>query len=190
MKLILASGSPRRKQLLSAAGYDFTVEVPDESAESIGAISLSPVELVAALAFQKAANVACRTDKGLIIAADTIAECNGRVLGKPVDRQHAGQMLRQMRGQVHYVHTGVCLWKRPIDRKSLQTETTTLEMAELTDDQIAEYLDTGLWQGKAGAFGYQDDIDWVNILEGSASNVVGLPMELLARMLEMPWTGN
>ena len=187
MKLILASGSPRRKQLLSEAGYDFTVDVPDESAESVGAIELSPVELVAALAFQKAANVARRTETGLVLAADTVAECDGQVLGKPADREHAGRMLRQMRGQVHFVHTGVCLWRRPTDRKSLQTESTELEMAELSDDQINAYLDTDLWQGKAGAFGYQDDIDWVLIRRGTASNVVGLPMELLARMLQMQW---
>ena len=187
MKLILASGSPRRKQLLTEAGYDFIVDVPDDSAESIGAVELSPVELVAALAFQKAANVIQRTDTGLVLAADTVAECDGKVLGKPTDREHAGQMLRQMRGKVHYVHTGVCLWRRPADRKSVQTETTELEMARLSDQLIEDYLNSGLWQGKAGAFGYQDDIDWVTIRKGTASNVVGLPMDLLARMLQMKW---
>lgn len=187
MKLILASGSPRRKELLQQAGYQFTIDVPDDSAESIQHIELSPVELVAALAFQKASNVAGRTDDGLVLAADTVAECNGVVLGKPTGRQHARDMLRQMRGTVHYVHTGVCLWKRPNNRKSVKTDSTTLEMADLTDQQIEDYLDSGLWQGKAGAFGYQDDIDWVSIRDGNASNVVGLPMDLLAQMLEMEW---
>jgi len=187
MNLILASGSPRRKHLLEQAGYDFCVQVPDDDAESIGNETLSAVQLVAARAIQKAANVVAQTPQGLVLAADTVAECQGEVLGKPVDRNHAGQMLRQMRGQVHYVHTGVCLWRRPGDRKSVQTDTTTLEMSMLTDTQIDRYLDSGLWRGKAGAFGYQDDLDWVTIRHGSASNVVGLPMELLRRMMAMHW---
>ncbi len=187
MNLILASGSPRRKELLQQAGFNFTVDVPDEDAESIGEVRLSPVELVAALAFQKAANVAKRSDNGLVLAADTVAECDGQVLGKPQDRADAQRMLNQMRGKQHFVHTGVCLWRRPGDRKSVQTETTTLQMSELSDEAIDQYLDTGLWKGKAGAFGYQDGIDWISIEQGTASNVVGLPMDLLDRMLNMAW---
>lgn len=185
MNLILASGSPRRKQLLEEANIEFRVDPPDDSAESVGDLKLSPVELVAALAFQKAANVARRTEQGLILAADTVAECEGQVLGKPRDREHAAEMLRTMSGKKHYVHTGVCLWNRPGDRKSLQTDTTTLRMSPMSDPTIEAYLDSGLWQGKAGAFGYQDGIDWVQIEQGSASNVVGLPMDLLRQMLEM-----
>ena len=187
MRLILASGSPRRRELLHEAGYEFTVEPPDESAETAGNAYLSPTELVVALAFHKAAHIANRTPQGLILAADTVAECDGCVLGKPTDRHHAEQMLKQMRGQQHMVHTGVCLWRRPNNRKSVQFQTTTLKMTFLSDEEIDRYLDTGLWQGKAGAFGYQDDIDWVSILKGSASNVVGLPMQLVAEMLKMKW---
>ena len=97
MNLILASGSPRRKQLLQDANIDFRVDPPDDSAESVGDMKLSPVELVAALAFQKAANVARRTKMGLILAADTVAECDGQVLGKPRDRDHAAEMLSATR---------------------------------------------------------------------------------------------
>ena len=183
MKLILASQSPRRKQLLADAGYSFEVDVPDEGAESVGGIHLRPLELVAALAFYKACNVAARTTEGIVLAADTVAECRGQVLGKPTDRQHAREMLKTMRGKAHFVHTGVCLWRRPDDRKTVRTESTELEMVDLTDQQIEDYLDSGQWQGKAGAFGYQDGIDWVSIRKGSASNVVGLPMELLQTML-------
>lgn len=190
MNLILASGSPRRKELLEQAEFEFTVDAPDDSAESIGDVQLSPTELVAALAFQKAANVAKRTESGLVLAADTVAECEGEVLGKPEDRDHAARMLRQMRGKTHFVHTGVCLWKRPGDRKSVQTESTTLIMSQLSDQAIEDYLETGQWQGKAGAFGYQDGIDWVTIKKGTASNVVGLPMELLSRMMKMAWVTN
>ncbi|MGI9518173.1 MAG: Maf family protein [Pirellulaceae bacterium] len=183
MQLILASGSPRRRQLLAEAGYQFNVAPPDEGAETVPGEQLSARELVAALAFQKAANVAARTESGLVLAADTLAECRGEILGKPHDRADARRILEQLSGQVHFVHTGVCLWRRPDDHKSTQTVTTELEMARMTDRQIEEYLDSGQWQGKAGAFGYQDGIDWVTIRKGSASNVVGLPMDELAQML-------
>jgi len=187
MKLILASGSPRRSELLREAGFDFEVKIPDDSAETAGELHLNATELVTYLAFKKAENIAHRTEQGLVLAADTVAECNGMILGKPRDREHAFQMLDQMRGRKHFVHTGICLWHRPSDRKSLQAESTKLEMTALTDSEIADYLDSELWRGKAGAFGYQDDLNWVKIVEGSASNVVGLPMELLANMLQLDW---
>jgi septum formation protein len=92
-------------------------------------------------------------------------------------------MLRQLRGRVHRVLTGVCVW--PLDRPEplLDVAVTQLRMEELADDAIDEYLATGHWEGKAGAFGYQDGLGWVRVESGSESNVVGLPMELLAQML-------
>ena len=188
MRLILASGSPRRKELLQKAGYEFEIDIPDDSAESAGDLHLGAIDLVALLAFKKAENVAQRTQEGLVLAADTVAECQGSILGKPRDREHAANMLHQMKGQDHFVHTGVCLWHRPSNRKSLQTESTTLRMAALTESEISTYLDSGMWQGKAGAFGYQDSLDWVQIIHGSPSNVVGLPMDLMASMLKLEWT--
>ncbi len=184
MILILASASPRRHQLLSDAGYRLQVDPPDEDAESIPAEPLAPRELVAALALRKAANVAARTTAGLVLAADTLAECHGQVLGKPADRDDARRILQTLSGQVHYVHTGVCLWRRPDNRRWMRSVTTELVMAEMSEQQIEDYLDSGQWQGKAGAFGYQDGIDWVTIREGSASNVVGLPMQQVAEMLD------
>lgn len=185
-RIILASASPRRRQLLTDAGYSFEVDPPDENVESSDGLKLSPEELVAYLAFQKARHIAAKHSTGMVVAADTVAECNGEILGKPGDREHAGHMLRAMRGTVHFVHTGICVWRRPDDRKSVRTATTTLRMSALDDSQIESYLDSGLWQGKAGAFGYQDDLEWVQIIEGDADNVVGLPMQLLANMLNGP----
>ncbi len=183
MQLILASRSPRRRELLSKAGYQFAVDPPSELAEQLGVSQLAPIEFVAALAYQKAREVTTRTERGLVLAADTVAECRGQILGKPRDRHHARDMLEILSGQVHYVHTGVCLWSRPDDRQLLKTDTTELEMDLLVPDQIEQYLESGLWQGKAGAFGYQDDLPWIRIRHGSSSNVVGLPMELLQSML-------
>jgi septum formation protein len=181
--LILASNSPRRRQLLAAAGYEFTVIPPSHGAETDPLPGEPPAELVTRLAEQKAADVAGRVGSGLIIGCDTVAECRGQILGKPADRDHAVQMLELLRGQPHRVYSGLCLWRRPDDRRQTRVEVTHLSMDRLTDEQLAAYLRTSDWEGKAGAFGYQDGLDWVHITSGSESNVVGLPMELLADML-------
>ena len=141
--------------------------------------------MVARLAFQKAHNVAQRTSTpSIIIGCDTVAFCGGQILGKPRDIQHAEQMLRLLSGRNHDVFSGLCLWLTPEKQSQVRVERTRLRMDTLTDDQIEEYLATDQWQGKAGAFGYQDGWDWLHITTGSESNVVGLPMELLSKMLE------
>ena len=92
-------------------------------------------------------------------------------------------MLNMMRGRKHRVYSGICLWRCSDDRVLVKVDKTLLQMDHLTDDQLEAYLNTDAWQGKAGAFGYQDGLDWVHIIRGSQSNVVGLPMELLSEML-------
>lgn len=182
-KLTLASGSPRRKQLLAEHGYDFDVLIPSEAAECGVCSGESPPELVARLAYQKALDVSTRTGPALIVACDTMAECHGQLLGKPRDEQHARAMLTMLSGREHRVYSGLCIWDVPKGEPLVEVDRTTLRMDTLTPEQLDEYLATGLWEGKAGAFGYQDGFDWLHIVEGSPSNVVGLPMELLAKML-------
>jgi septum formation protein len=181
--LILASQSPRRRELLAQAGYDFQVVPPHETAECGVCSRETAPELVARLAFQKAQDVALRFPQGLILGCDTVAACCGQILGKPEHREHAREMLRLMRGREHQVYSGVCLWRRPENRTWGDVVMTRLIMDPLTDEQIEHYLDTDGWVGKAGAFGYQDGLDWVHVLEGSESNVVGLPLERLAVLL-------
>jgi septum formation protein len=182
-QLILASSSPRRRQLLQQAGYDFQVITPSDTAECGICSSETPPELVARLAYQKAEDVAKRLATGVIVGCDTVAECLGQILGKPKNRDHAREMLTLLRGREHRVYSGLCLWRRPEDQVSVQVEVTRLVMDPISDAELEAYLDTDQWEGKAGAFGYQDGLDWVHILEGSESNVVGLPLELLERML-------
>jgi septum formation protein len=177
--LVLASGSPRRRELLCNAGYRFQVDLPSEGAECGICSRESPPELVARLAYQKARDVAPRWAAGLILSADTVASCGGRILGKPQDRRHAKEMLELLRGRRHEVYTGVCLWHRPSERRLVDVSCSVLQMAQLPDSRLEAYLDSGLWEGKAGAFGYQDELDWVRVIEGSESNVVGLPLERL-----------
>jgi septum formation protein len=183
LPLILASNSPRRKELLAEWGYTFSVIPPSEEAETGPRPGEQPAALVTRLAQAKAADVARRVKRGIILGCDTVAECQGRILGKPAGRAEARRMLGLLRGQEHRVYSGLCLWRRPEDDVRTELDVTTLVMDPLPDEQLEEYLDTGAWQGKAGAFGYQDGLDWVHVLEGSESNVVGLPMELLRRML-------
>ena len=183
--LILASGSPRRAQLLTAAGYDFNVMVAGDDAECGVCSRETAPEMVARYAYRKAVDVAQRLDNGLVLAADTVASCVGQILGKPRDQAHAEQILRLLSGRRHDVYTGVCLWSVQQQRCLVDVVRTELEMLPLSEAMLEEYLDSMLWEGKAGAFGYQDGHDWLSVRgDGSQSNVVGLPMERLAELLE------
>jgi septum formation protein len=182
-RLVLASQSPRRRELLEAAGYVFEVVPPSPSAEQGGRPNETPGELVSRLALQKAADVARRIGSGTVLGCDTVVECGDRILGKPEDETHARAILRALSGRLHRVFSGLCLWTVPGGNPDVRTAVTTLRMDPLGDGQLDEYIAGGQWQGKAGAFGYQDRLGWVHILHGSESNVVGLPLELLAEML-------
>lgn len=183
MHLILASQSPRRRQLLEEAGYEFEIVIPSDSAETGIGTGQTAKQMVARFARQKAADVASQVEAGIVLGCDTVAECDGQILGKPKDQEHAERMLRLLRGREHRVHSGLCLWRRPDDHVEVATDTTTLVMKDISDADLQEYLDGDQWIGKAGAFGYQDRTGWLEIKQGSESNVVGLPMELLKRML-------
>jgi septum formation protein len=182
--IVLASSSPRRRELLAEAGYSFEVAPPGDEAETDAEHAESAREMVARLAFQKAADVADRIDEGLVLGCDTVAECDGQILGKPQDAEHARRMLELLRGREHRAYSGLCLWPRPGRQYAVRVAVTVLRMTRIADAELEEYLRTGQWRGKAGAFGYQDGHDWLQILSGSESNVVGLPLELLAEMIE------
>jgi septum formation protein len=183
-RLILASQSPQRRMLLTEAGYAFDVIAPQESAEGEPYPRESPTALVRRLAQNKAADVAGRVPTGIIVACDTVVECSGSILGKPESKKHAREMLKMLSGRLHHVYSGLCLRRRPDDQTLVQVDVTKLKMEVLSDLDLNAYLDSNAWQGKAGAFGYQDRVGWLRIVAGSESNVVGLPLELLASMLK------
>lgn len=183
--LILASQSPRRRQLLDEAGYPFIVRPPRDEVES-DFPSYQPIEdWIEKLARRKAADVARHFDRGWILAADTVAVCDGQVLGKPRDQADARSILRTLSGRQHQVLTGMCLWHRPSDLSQTLVAQSTLVMDPISDVMLDEYLATGKWQGKAGAFGYQDGWDWLQLTAGSAANVVGLPVERLPELWDL-----
>ena len=135
------------------------------------------------LAFAKGEAVAATVADGLILACDTVAEIDGRILGKPADRADARRMLEALSDREHRVVSGVCLWQRPGGAPMLADAESILIMDRLTADFLDWYLDSGLWQGKAGACGFQDERLPLRLVSGSPSNVVGLPLELIREML-------
>lgn len=182
--LILASSSPRRAELMKSAGYQFRVIAPDDDAEDGFRDGERPSDGVARLAYQKAKNVAKKYHQGLFIGCDTVGEVDGKILGKPANRKEALSMLLSMSGRQHRVFSGLCVWQRPENRTVIRVQETLLEMNTLSATFLKEYLDSNQWRGKAGAFGFQDGLNWIQIIKGSPSNVVGLPMEILAEVLD------
>ena len=172
MKLLLASGSPRRQSLLKSYGFDITVVKPvfDESSVT----EKDPEKLVLALAEGKMSSV--DTKGSLALAADTVVAVNGKILGKPETPDKANGMLRLLSGNTHTVYTGVCITFK--GRKSLFCDKSDVTFHELPEDMIKKYIETGSPMDKAGAYGIQDEmgIAFVKSVEGEISNVIGLPM--------------
>lgn len=183
-RLILASGSPRRAELMREHGYDIEIMVPDVDESVAIDSSLSPAEHAMALSYFKARNVTENVSKGWVIGGDTIASLDGCVFGKPADRSDAKKILTTLLGTTHEVITGVTLLNASNQNRLVQHDTTRVTMKSVSDEKIEQYLDTNAWKGKAGAYGIQDHGDeFVEKIEGSFSNVVGFPMELISQML-------
>jgi septum formation protein len=182
-KIILASASPRRKQLLREMGLRFTVVQPDRVEEVLA--GAAPEVLALQNAQRKARAVASRHRNALVIGADTIVVLDGRIFGKPRDPAEAGRMLQQLVGRRHEVITAVCLIHRSLNTEITFTDTTRVWMRSLSRDQIAEYLNKIDPLDKAGAYAIQEHGEGiVERIEGSFSNVMGLPTERLRATLE------
>jgi len=182
--IVLASRSPRRLELARAEGWDVRVVEPPEDAENLPRLPGEPLAgWVRRLALAKARAVAAWCPAGTILACDTLGDVDGVPLGKPVDRTDARRMLLALSGRRHRVVSGVCVWRRPGFEPLLADATSELEMEPLTEEFLDWYLDSGLWRGKAGACGFQDERLPLRLVAGSASNVVGLPLELVREML-------
>lgn len=181
MQIILASQSPRRKELLGQMGIsNFIIRpaVGEETAQP----GLTPAQLVEALSLQKGLEVAQTAPDDLVIAADTVVAVDGRVLGKPRDRADAVQMLTALSGRTHTVYTGVTLCRG--GKVLTQHEATQVRFRTLTPDEIQAYVDTNEPMDKAGSYGIQGyGALLVEGIEGDYFNVVGLPVCRLGRML-------
>lgn len=184
-RLILASASPRRRELLREHGYVAEVIVPPFKEPTAADRNLPPAHLAQALSHFKAQAVAMSVGEGMILAGDTIAAQGSDVFGKPIDRADAKQILTALSGTTHRVITGVTLLDAATGERAIAHDATQVTMRRLSPDELDAYLDSGAWRGKAGAFGIQDrDDPFVERIEGSFTNVVGFPMELIERMLQ------
>lgn len=182
-QMILASSSPRRRQLLSGAGYKFQVQAPPIPEPNDLPQQLSPAGYAEAQAYFKARCVARTHTQVCVLGADTIVAEGGRILGKPNGAEDARCMLAELSATRHAVITGVALIG-PGDRRLIASESSYVTMRPLTEHELDDYIASGEWEGKAGAYAIQETADrFVQKVEGSFSNVVGLPLELLARMI-------
>jgi septum formation protein len=183
-RLILASASPARRELLARGGYEFDV-IPAEIDEPSGQGFGHARHLVEHIAWLKAAAVAERFDQGVIVAADTLGWLNGAPIGKPADESDARRIIHMLSGTEHELWTGVCLWRRPDDVQLAWQEVSIVAMQTLTDAEIDTYLRTRSWQGCSGAYAIEEKGDpYVRVVRGSVSNVVGLPMDSLSKLLD------
>lgn len=184
-KIILASASPRRRELLEQIGLKFEV-IPSHAKETI--TKELPGEVVEELSLQKAQDVAGQITDGIIIGSDTIVWQNGRIMGKPRDRAQAYEMLRSLQGNVHSVFTGVTvIIKENTGQEQHHTFhcETKVHVCPMTDDEITTYIDTGEPMDKAGAYGIQGRFAaWVEAIEGDYNTVVGLPVCALWQVLK------
>lgn len=178
MKLILASKSPRRKVILSKLGYEFTV-VPALKDEIFMGSDIDVA--LKNVAFSKVMEVFEKHNKDCIIGADTIVVYNGQILQKPVSKEEAFQTLKRLSQKVHEVKTAVALCSP--NYKMVDVVTTKVYFKELSDDMIKSYVDKGTCMDKAGSYGIQE-VDFVDRIEGSYSNVVGFPKYKVQEFLE------
>jgi septum formation protein len=175
-RLILASASPRRQELLREAGYAFEVH-PADVDESDHPPGLAPAALAAYLADRKAEAVAARFADAVVLAADTVVARGDTALGKPADARHAREMLASLAGTNHSVITGVTVLCPARGLRLQAVATSAVSMRPLSNAEIDAYVATGQWQGKAGGYGIQDRDPFVTRITGSLTNIVGLPME-------------
>ncbi len=181
-RLILASASPRRQELLREAGYGILVH-PANIDEDDNPPGMLPIEMAALLAVRKARAVAERFPDDIVLAADTVVAFGDRPLGKPADAAEAREMLALLSGTTHIVVTGVTIICLRRGLEDTRTVMSAVRMRQLTPREIDLYVAGGQWQGKAGGYGIQDEDPFVSNLAGSLSNIVGLPMETATKML-------
>lgn len=183
MKIILASNSPRRKEILKNAGYDFKI-IPSDYEEHLCNKRYSKA-LIENCAFLKAKDVLEKNKPDndfIIVSADTVVVADDTILGKPVDKQDAFNILKKLSNKTHFVQTSVCLLNSEICLKD--SEITFVTFKKLSDDEIISYINDKKPFDKAGSYGIQDDgFNFASNLDGNLDNVIGFPLQLFQKML-------
>ncbi len=182
--VILASASERRRRLMEEAGYDFEVMASRLTEDHLH--PQDPRVMAESLAYAKARVVGDALEHGLVIGADTIVALGGEILGKPAGASEAREMLARLSGSTHEVITGLCVFNARRGERLIGAEVTRVTMRPLTAQELDDYVRRGEGLGKAGAYAIQETGDrFIARLEGSFTNVVGLPMPLLADYLDV-----
>jgi septum formation protein len=183
MRIVLASKSPRRQELLRRIGIRF--EVIPSNADEDSVPKDNPAAYVRKLARLKARTVANKVRTGIVIGADTVVYCGGRIIGKPADRKEAARILRLLGGRTHDVMTGVCIIEKPSGRIFTKVVSTTVKFRRMNPELIDWYLRTKEYAGHAGGYAIQGYggllVEWIR---GDYYNVVGLPLLSVVEMLE------
>jgi septum formation protein len=184
-KLILASNSPRRRELLEQIGVEFEV-IPSNAEEKV--TKQEPSEVVEELSRQKAEDVAAAVEDGIVLGADTVVCQDGQIMGKPKDEADAKQMLQKLQGEEHSVYTGVTILVKEngaVQHVQTFSQETKVYVYEMTDEEIDRYIATGEPMDKAGAYGIQGRFAaYVDGIEGDYNNVVGLPVSAVWQELK------
>lgn len=197
--LLLASRSPRRQELLRAAGIEFVAAQPTIDDGQLHPGDADAENWVAAMAYLKAAaavrqglHAALDTPRpvGVVLGADTVVAHRGRIIGQPRDRDNAREILRELADAEHDVLTGVALVCPATGRRDIWTDRARVEVGPISDAEIERYLDSGAWRGKAGAYNLSERIDagWPIRYRGDAGTIMGLPAGAVARRLDR-WIG-
>lgn len=182
MRLVLASTSPRRVELLALLGVAFDVCAPSFLEQPVE--GRSPIEQVADFALQKARSVACGRQDDVVLGSDTVIESDGRLLGKPIDLDDARRMLVGLAGRSHFVHTAVALCHPARSVEAVEAATVRVRMKADVGGAIERYLETGESLGKAGAYSIQGQGgDLIDSIDGDYTAVVGLPLRVVAVLL-------
>jgi len=181
-KLILASRSPRRKEILEKEGVEFEIKFPSDIVEETS--NSDPIEHVLILSRKKAESVSDPTDEGIVLGADTVVVLEGEILGKPQNSKEAFGMLKKLSGRMHRVYTGITLRNKYNGKTVSDYDCTEVRFNQLEDQKIAAYIDTGEPMDKAGAYGIQGMGSFlVESINGNLDNVIGLPTGKLKEML-------
>ena len=181
--LILGSSSPSRIELLKRIFNSFGIIKPEIEEPSSG--FSSPREQVAVISWLKGQEVSLQVKQGIIIAADTIGWIDGKPLLKPIDREDAKEMISKMSGRNHELWTGVVLWHKPTNLQLCWQEQSIVSFKKVSPAEIEHYLETRSWKNHSGSYAIEEENDpWVQISQGSITNVIGLPLESLLFNLE------
>lgn len=182
-KIILASNSPRRKEIMEMLPWSFSVDAVETDETMDKNIPLE--ENLKNLAYQKAEKISDKYPDKIVIGADTIVFAGGKILGKPTDEKDAREMLRLISSEEHYVYTGVCILKKDSSVDIRFVEKTAITMTKMSESDIDEYISYGEYIGKAGSYAIQGKGGiYVEKIDGDFYNVVGLPLNRLYRNLK------